>query len=715
MNNHFNRAPGGDVGPRSGPSTRARRLPMAAGLLALLLSGCGGPDDRQGAGPAWQQETAHYYPAPAIDGANAAQLGVAWEFSDFVVRGRTNRGVEATPIVVDGTMFATGPWSVVYALDARSGALRWQYDPQVDGQFARRACCDAVNRGVTVADGVVFVATLDGYLVALDAKTGRPRWKVDTITDRSRSYTITGAPRVAGRYVLIGNAGAELGVRGYVGAYDRQTGKLAWRFWIVPGDPAAGPDESPEVTEARKTWDPRSRWSLGGGGTAWDSIVYDPDTNIVYIGTGNGGPHPAWLRSPAGGDNLYLSSIVALDADTGRKKWHYQTTPKDSWDYTATQNMILADLKIGDRVRKVIMQAPKNGFFYVLDRVTGQLLSAEKYTTVTWAERVDMKTGGPILTEQGNFKDSEKLVWPSEAGGHNWPPMAYSPRTGLVYIPVLEAPMTFKTTPDPYRPYSSVQGSQTSLPGAARLFGAKVPETPGQPTPTFQAVLKAWDPVAQKMVWSSKPMPYWSGGVMATGSGLVVQGSSDGYLTIYDGRDGKVVRRINVGTGIMAAPMAYEVNGVEYLAVAAGFGGALNSAHLPDTVAARRENGSRILVFKLGASGEPKLPPLLPDTPLLPAPAAFRGTPAQVSHGEALFNQNCARCHGGPDVASGYPNLWKMTPETHRAFLKIVLEGAYADFGMASFKDVLSARDATDIHAFLAEPTEHPKPKPRIH
>jgi quinohemoprotein ethanol dehydrogenase len=264
---------------------------------------------------------------------------------------------------------------------------------------------------------------------------------------------------VAGNVVVIGNGGGEMGVRGYASAYDRRTGKLAWRFFVVPGDPQAGPDESPDVTEARKTWDPHSAWDLGGGGTPWDSIVYDPDTNTVYLGTGNGSPHPLWLRSPAGGDNLYLSSIVALDADTGRKKWHYQTTPGDSWDYTATQNMILADLDIGGKRRKVIMQAPKNGFFYVLDRVTGELLSAEKYTTVTWADRVDLKTGRPVISDQSNFSEKAKLVWPSEAGGHNWPPMSYSPETGLVYIPVLEAPMIFSMAPTPYRPYSNVQGS----------------------------------------------------------------------------------------------------------------------------------------------------------------------------------------------------------------------------------------------------------------
>ena len=681
---------------------RVRSLALAA---TALLTGCGGGTPQPRTAP-WQQETAYFYPAATINAGSIDRLGLAWEFDDFVVRGRTNRGVEATPVVVGDTMYTTGPWSVVYALDARTGRLKWQYDPQAEGQFARRTCCDAVNRGVAVADGMVYVATLDGYLVALDAKTGKVSWKTDTIVDRSRSYAITGAPRVAGRNVVIGNGGAEMGVRGYVTALDRRSGKLAWRFFTVPGDPKKGPDEHSEVTEARKTWDPNSAWDLGGGGTAWDSIVYDPDTNIVYVGTGNGMPHPAWSRSPAGGDNLYISSILAIDAASGRKKWHYQTTPRDSWDYTATQNMVLADITFAGKPRKVVMQAPKNGFFYVLDRVTGELLSAEKYTTVTWAEKVDLKTGRPVFTEQGDFRDKEKLVWPSEAGGHNWPPMAYNPGTGLAYIPVLEAPMTFRRTPEAYRPYSPIQGSATSLPAILPAFGIEMPDYPGQPKPRYEQVLKAYDPATGKIVWSSRAMPFWSGGVMTTGSGLVMQGSADGFLTVYDAKSGKVLRRIDIGTGIMAAPMSYEVGGEQYVAVAAGFGGAMNAAFLPGWVARERENNPRLLVFKIGGTGKLEKPPLLANTPLVPAPVKYRGDAAQVGRGQTLYVENCARCHSDYEAPGGYPNLWKMTPETHDAFIRILADGIYSDAGMASFKDVLSPKDMAAIHAYLAEPVK---------
>lgn len=683
------------------------RAVLLAGIVLAALAGCTRSSQPPQV-PEWQRETQHYYAVSEVTSQTVGKLGLAWEFDDFTVRGRTHRGVEATPTVVDGVMYVSGPWSVVYAFDARSGKPLWRYDPEVDGAFARHTCCDVVNRGVAVADGTVYVGTLDGYLVALDAKTGKPQWKVDTITDRKRSYAITGAPRVAGKVVLIGNGGGEMGVRGYASAYERKTGKLAWRFWAVPGDPASG-DETPEVTEARKTWDSKSRWDLGGGGTPWDSLVYDPDTNIVYVGTGNGMPHPVWSRSPSGGDNLYLSSIVALDADTGRKKWHYKTTPGDSWDYTATQNMILADIRIGGKTRKVIMQAPKNGFFYVLDRVTGELISAEKFTTVTWADRVDLKTGRPVISPQGNFAKDAKLVWPSEAGGHNWPPMSYSTTTKLVYIPVLEAPMTFAMRDEPYRPYSAIQGSSASFP-AFGAFGrqdagqAKAME--GEPKPSFQGVLKAWDPVAQKVVWTSPPIPFWSGGTMATSNGLVMQGTADGYLMVHDGKNGKLLTRVNIGTGIMASPMSYTIDGTQYVAVMAGFGGALNVAYPPNAVARDRENFERLIVLKVGG-GAVQLPPARMVLPYTEAPALYRGSPAAAAHGGELYEQHCGRCHGGPEGVGGYPNLWKMSPAAHSAFQAIVHGGAFSYAGMASFADVLSPQDVKDIHAFLAQPMKH--------
>ncbi|HEX7375194.1 MAG TPA: PQQ-dependent dehydrogenase, methanol/ethanol family, partial [Steroidobacteraceae bacterium] len=379
-----------------------------------------------------------YSPLAQINAGNAEQLGLAWS-----VPMGTYRGLEATPLVVDGVMYTTATWSVVHALDAATGRQLWTYDPQVPREWGRYGCCDAVNRGVAVWRGRVYVGTFDGRLIAIDAKTGRKRWEVNTI-DRTKPYTITGAPRVVKGKVLIGNGGAEFGVRGYLSAYDASSGKLVWRFYTVPGNPKNG-FENPELKAAAATWH-GEWWIGGGGGTVWDSMAYDPELDTLYVGTGNGSPWNRDIRSPGGGDNLYLSSILAMNPDTGRLKWHYQVTPGDSWDYTATQHIILADLTIDGKPRKVLMQAPKNGFFYVLDRVTGQLLSADKFAPVTWASSVDLKTGRPVETPEASYSRETRIIVPAAYGAHNWQPMAYNPRTGLVYIPAHQ-PMGVYSTP----------------------------------------------------------------------------------------------------------------------------------------------------------------------------------------------------------------------------------------------------------------------------
>ena len=361
------------------------------------------------------------------------RLGLAWEFKTG-----THRVIEATPIVIDGVMITSGPMGRVWALDAASGRELWSFEPEVDMQVNRAACCDWANRGVAVRDGRVFTAALDGWLYALDAKTGKLLWKVDTIVDRGRGYTSTGAPEVAGNVVVIGNAGAEYDTRGYVTAYDVSTGREAWRFWTVPRDPKLGPQEAPYLDAALKTWSKDSRWDVGGGGTVWDAIVYDALTDTVFIGTGNGGPYNQRDRSPGGGDNLYLASVVALDAKTGAPRWHYQQTPGDSWDYTATQPMVLTDLEVDGVKRPVILHAPKNGFLYVLDRRDGKLLRAHKIVRANWASHVDLATGRPVFDPAGDYSQSPRIVFPAVPGAHNWHPMAWHPGTGLLYVPVLE-------------------------------------------------------------------------------------------------------------------------------------------------------------------------------------------------------------------------------------------------------------------------------------
>src|SRR3984893_332572 len=645
-----------------------------------------------------------FSPLKQIDASNVANLGLAWEFDDFVVRGRVHRGNEASPLVSDGIMYFSGPWSVVYALDARTGKFLWKYDPQVDGNWIRRVCCGADNKGVALWQGLVYVASLDGFLIAIDAKNGTMVWKVDTFVDRvAMNYSSTGAPRIAGKNVVIGNAGAEMGARGYVSAYDLASGKLAWRFYTVPGDPAKGPDETSDVTLARKPWSKDSRWDLGGGGTAWDSMVYDPKLDLLYVGVGNGMPHPVWSRSPGGGDNLYLSSIVAVDASTGRMRWYYQTTPADSYDYTATQNMILADLKFGGRMRHVLMQAPKNGFFYVLDRATGELLSANAYTKVTWADRVDVKTGRPVLTSHADYSHETKEIWPSQAGGHNWMPMSYSETAKRVFIPSLEAGMNFAMVPGEdvhFRVGANNEGDNVGWSRAAD--DGAMPWSPpnrGPHDPPFRAVLKAWDPIAGKLAWQAPAKPYWSGGVLSTASGLVFQGASDGVFSAYDAKDGKVLASIDTGTGIMAGPISYEIDGVQYVAVLAGFGGAMNQIGYPaGSAALKYQNSERLLVFKLNGAAVP-LPPARHQE-RQPVPDATSTDPAVIAKGMSLIVW-CAGCHGFRSIPNGYPDLWNLPPSAHAAFQAIVLDGALSYSGMPSFKDVLSADDVNAIQAFI--------------
>jgi quinohemoprotein ethanol dehydrogenase len=628
----------------------------------------------------------HFSPLAQIKPSNVQGLGLAWEFDGFVVRGRTHRGVESSPLVANGVMYFSGPWSVVYALDARSGRLLWKYDPEVPGQWARTACCDVVNRGVALWEGRVYVASLDGYLIALDAKSGKPEWRVDTFVDRvTMNYSSTGAPRIAGNNVVIGNGGAEMGARGYVSAYDLKSGKLSWRFYTVPGDPKKGPDESADITLARRSWSKESRWDLGGGGTVWDSMVYDPVLGLLYIGVGNGMPHPVWTRSPGGGDNLFLASIVAVDAATGRMRWYYQTTPGDSWDYTATQNMILADLAIGGKTRQVLMQAPKNGFFYVLDRATGELLSANAYAKVTWAKKIDLKSGRPVFAAQSDYSKHTQDIWPSQAGGHNWMPMSFSETEHLVFLPTLDAAMSFAMQP----------GADVKFRRGANNEGDEVGWASEHP----QSALEAWDPAAGKVVWHTPPMPFWGGGVLSTASGLVFQGSADGRFSAYADKTGKPLKSIATGTGIMAAPISYEIDGTQYIAVIAGFGGAMNAIGYPEGSAARRyENSERLLVFKLGGGGV-ALPPVR-HRELQPVPAAMKADAATLARGQELFSR-CGACHAYRGAPNGYPNLWNLPPATHAAFESIVLNGALSYAGMPAFSDALSRDDVRAIQAFI--------------
>ncbi len=639
----------------------------------------------------------HYSPLDQINTKNVEDLGFAWEYDARSTIGRVPRGLEATPIVVDGIMYTSGAWGFVYAIDAKSGNEIWRFDPNVDASYARRTCCDVVNRGVAVWKGKVYVGSLDGYLSCLDAETGMVIWRQDTFTDRTKAYTITGPPQVAGGIVIIGNSGGEFGVRGYITAYDLETGDQEWRFYMVPGDPKKG-FEHPEMELASKTWDPDSHWESGGGGTSWGEAAYDPELNLLYVGTGNSSPYPIWFRSPSGGDNLFLVSILAINPDNGKLVWHYQTTPGEIWDYTATMNMVLAELEIEGEPRKVLMQAPKNGFFYVIDRATGELLSAEKYTRVNWASHIDMATGRPVLTQQGQwYKDEPKLVFPSLSGGHSWQPMSFNPEIGLVYIPEHNWPMVYAAVDNyKWKPDEDNTGIDYGVMSNYALVKDQIKEV--QDTMYFESLL-AWDPVTQREVWKvSEGAP--DGGTLSTPD-LVFQGTRTGYLKVYDARTGQKLKEIFTGTGIMAAPMTYAIDGEQYVAVMAGQGGAPVPYYPPDAALWKYRNYGRILAFKLEGKDVP-LPERTQQVET-PQPPDLVVDPSLVESGGPLYWEYCAPCHGsfGEYHFSQHPDLAKMPVSVHDLFPKIVLEGLFSEKGMASFSNSLTVEEVESIQHFL--------------
>jgi quinohemoprotein ethanol dehydrogenase len=631
-----------------------------------------------------------FSPLQEINDRNISELGLAWYFDLD-----TDRGQEATPLVVDGVMYFTSAWSKVFALNAATGALLWKYDPKVPPEWAVNACCDVVNRGVAVWKGKVYLGTLDGRLLALDAANGKLLWEQLTI-DRNFRYTITGAPRVAKGKVFIGNGGAEMGVRGYVSAYDAETGKPLWRFYTVPGDPAK-PFENPTLEKAARTWT-GEWWKLGGGGTVWDSIVYDPELDLLLIGTSNGSPWNQQLRSPGGGDNLFLSSIVALKAETGEYVWHYQETPGEMWDYTACQQIVLAEIPIEGKVRKVLLHAPKNGFFYVVDRVSGALLSAKPYTHVTWATGIDMKTGRPTENPAARYTSKTPVpILPGPAGAHNWQPMSYSPLTGLVYIPVQDAGFIYKSD-------EGFQPKKLSTNYGIDVVAAGMPQDPKIKKLILDSVkgsLVAWDPVKQEQVWKvDRPGP-WNGGTLSTAGNLVFEGTAGGSFEAYRADKGEKVWSFDAQTGVMAGPVTYTVNGQQYVAVLAGWGGVFPLvAGEVSFKSGRVRNISRLLAFKVG--GKANLPVMAKlDEPVLDPPAATADA-AAVKKGEQLFQQYCATCHGDVAVAGGVlPDLRYSSTLASDAWFDIVLGGKLKKTGMVSFASELSRKDATDIRAYV--------------
>lgn len=632
-----------------------------------------------------------FSPLSQIDDSNASRLGLAW-YADL----NMSRGEEATPLVVDGVMYVSTAWSVVRAFDATNGKPLWTFDPAVPRSQLVNACCDAVNRGVAWWRGRLYVGTLDGRLIAIDARTGKQAWSVQT-TPRDLPYTITGAPRVIKGRVIIGNGGAELGARGFVTAYDAMSGRKVWRFYVVPGEPGKpdGEVSDPQMATARETWSGDAWWKQkAGGGNAWDAFAYDPELDLLYIGTGNGSPWNRMARSEGKGDNLYLSSIVAVRPETGEYVWHYQEVPGDEWDYTATQSIVLADLVIDGKKRKVLMQAPKNGFFYILDRETGKVISAEKYVPVNWASKIDLATGRPVENPEARYSELGKPFYgtPSSLGGHNWPPMAFSPRTGLVYIPTQELALPYVSDPA-YK--KAPLGYNTG-----NRLGASVPQLTS-PLKEAKGYLMAWDPVNQREVWRAPRDTFGNGGILATAGNVVFQGTGTGFFKAVRATDGKELFSLWGQTGILAAPMTYMVRGKQYVAVLAGCGGVYGSACNLYGKDGRHANLDRVLVFAL--DGRAKLPDAPAAQAMVLDPPAVTANAATIAEGDRQYALRCAVCHGYRAVSTGnQPDLryspFIADPDNWRS---VVLDGLLANAGMVSFSKVLDHDQTEAIRQYL--------------
>ncbi len=612
-----------------------------------------------------------YSPLDEINRESIDRLGLAWTYELDEVW-----SVSSQPLAVDGVIYIAVGYSEVHAIDAASGQRLWRYDPVVDPGKMRMAWG---IRGLAFWKGRVYVGVQDGRLIALDAETGEPAWSVLTTEPGDNRY-ITGAPRVFNDTVIIGHGGADFGhVRGYVTAYDTQTGAQRWRWHVVPGNPADG-FENAAMEMAAKTWTGRW-WEYGGGGTVWNAMTYDPEFNSVYLGTGNGSPWNHKLRSPDGGDNLFLCSVVALDADTGEYLWHYQTTPGESWDFNSTMDMVLAELKIDGQPRKVLLHAPKNGFFYVIDRETGKLISAEKLGKVTWAERVDLATGRPVEVRGARYENGEALIWPGSGGMHNWHPMAFSPDTGLVYIPTREMAGYYNDEGRDPRNWRMTREDPMGLRG----FFDDVPPDAGS------SALLAWNPLTQKRSWEVATPGVSNGGLITTRGGLVFQGRADGRFVAHDAQTGAELWSHAMGVGTQAAPLSFAVEGRQHVAILAGWGG---SQMLMGSLSAQhgwvgRQHPRRLLAFALdGKATLPESPP--PSRPEPIADAEFIVDANKAAQGQALYGRVCIICHGTGVVAGGYaPDLRASPiPLSTAAFAAIVRDGGLLARGMPNFPEL---------------------------
>lgn len=655
-------------------------LALALGALSIAMHGLGQAAPARVDWPSYggQADEAGYAALSDINRSNVRRLGLDW-----VLELPGEQALEATPLAIDGVLYFTGSFADVYAVSVVDGRLLWKHEAQVwKHNPAKMNFIFPLNRGVAHADGRIFSATTDGRLLALEAKSGKLLWSVETVERDDQRY-ITGAPRTFNGKVIIGHGGGDTGQRGYVTAYDQKTGRQVWRFYTVPGSPAENAGD-PVMEMAAKSWS-GEYWKTGTGGTAWHGLTFDPELNRIYVGTGNSGPYDPEKRSPGGGDNLFLASIVALDADSGKYVWHYQVNPREAWDYKATAGMVTATLNIDGRSRKVLMQAPTNGFFYVLDRETGKLISAEKTGKVTWAERIDLATGRPVEYPHIRYEKGESILWPWTAGTHNWMAMSFNPQTGLVYIPYMQLGFRYRKAPHTFS-------------------GMEATPAPAQDEYDGKGALLAWDPINQKARWTRWQKWMWNGGSLSTAGNLVFQGTADGWLTAYDAATGEVLWRFDAGLGITSPPIAYAWRGTQYISLLVGWAGPNPySNNLMPTGWRYNAQPRRLLTFKL--DGTAKLPPTAPyDETVRPLDdPSIVLDPVEVAAGEKLYHAACHGCHGGGLQSAGAPgpDLRESALAMDKgAFSRVLREGVLLSRGMPRFASV-TQEQASQIYSYI--------------
>ena len=624
-----------------------------------------------------------------INKRNLNRLSLEWTLP---IGGAAER-MQGTPLVIDGVMYVTNGWSVVYALDAATGEKIWEYDPKTDREYVKYSCCGGVvNRGVAVSEGKVFVATYDGRLIAVDANTGEEIWDIDTWHPSALGrFNISGAPRVAGGKVFIGQGSSESGHRrGYVTAYDAETGEIDWRFYLVPGDPSK-PFEHPEMEMAAKTWG-GEWWKYGGGGTAWNSLVYDEELHTLYIGVGNGAPWPRDIRSPGGGDDLFLTAIVAVDVDTGRMKWYYQTVPGDNWDYSSAMDITLGEVEVDGKRTKVLLQAPKNGFFYVLDRTNGKLLRAHPYTDgITWATHVDMKTGRPVENPEVVFERDPQWILPANAGAHNWEPQSWDEQAGIMYFYYHDYP-NFYALDETFVKTGEYEINEVGL-SLGIAFGPyrQTLEETANERPPAEGYLTAFDPLTGEHKWRHQLESVFNGGVLATQAGLLFQGEGTGRFTVRDTENGEVLWTFDAYGAFSSSVMTYSIQGKQYVATM------ISSNRTYD-------RPGELLVFALDGEAPWREPNKRAVTvPEQPPQTASR---EMLDLGNKLYHDQCAICHrslGTPSiVAAAAPDLRMMSKDTQASFEAIVLGGMKKTLGMPSFADVFDRNSTAAVRAFIS-------------